>query len=331
MLEWLEQQWLRLNQTRLQGRLPHALLICGAEGVGKQQLAEQLAFSLLCENPAPDGDRCGRCPACGWLDAGSHPDLLVRGPEETGKAIKVDQIRGLCTELGMTSHGGHYKIAIIGPADAMNVNAANSLLKTLEEPTDKTLLMLLSAAPGRLPATIRSRCQRIQVRTPEKTVAERWLVSRGLDAEKAAKCLQLAQGAPLKALKLAQAGGNDLRDQRLAQLKALGGGKLDPVQTARDWMDNQERQSLEWWQAWLQDAIRWKLAAQPRSEAPMAQELQQILETVDCRRLFELMDKISGALSSIGSGLNRQLIMEDLLISWVDRTKRRQVSKHGRY
>ncbi|MCO6413275.1 MAG: DNA polymerase III subunit delta' [Thiogranum sp.] len=331
MLEWLEPQWLRLDQTRLQGRLPHALLISGAEGVGKQQLAERLAFSLLCENPVANGDRCGRCPACGWLDAGSHPDLLMLGPDETGKAIKVDQIRDLCTGLGMTSHAGRYKIAIIQPADAMNVNAANSLLKTLEEPTDRTLLMLLTAAPGRLPATIRSRCQRIQVKTPEKTVAERWLLSHGVNAEMAARCLQLAHGAPLKALELALAGGNDLRDRRLAELAALGTGKLDPVQTARDWTENQERQSLEWWHAWLQNAIRWKLAAQHGVEPPVAQELRQILETVDCRQLFELMDKISGALRSTGSGLNRQLIMEDLLISWVDRTKRRQVAKHGRY
>ena len=322
MLEWLENQWQRLNRTRVQGRLPHALLISGAEGVGKQQLAEQLAFSLLCENPAADGARCGRCPSCGWLAAGSHPDLLIRAPEEAGKAIKIDQVRSLCAELGMTSHAGRYKIAIIKPADAMNVNAANSLLKTLEEPTDRTLLVLISASPGRLPATIRSRCQQIQVRAPERDVAAAWLRSRGVEADKATSYLQLARGAPLKALELAGTAGGNLRDQRLDQLAGLGSGKLDPVQTAREWLEHQEQQSLEWWQEWLQDAIRWKLGSQPFAAAP---ELQQILETVDCRQLFELMDKVSGALRSTGSGLNRQLIMEDLLISWADRARRGQV------
>jgi DNA polymerase-3 subunit delta' len=158
--DWLQPGRNQLQQMIRQGRLPHALLISGSEGLGKRMLADWLAGTLLCEQSHGDVSACGQCSACGWFDNGWHPDLLRLEPEEAGKAIKVDQVRRLGASLGMTSHSGGYKITIVQPADAMNVNAANSLLKTLEEPTANTLLILLTATPGRLPATILSRCQR---------------------------------------------------------------------------------------------------------------------------------------------------------------------------
>jgi DNA polymerase-3 subunit delta' len=315
-LEWLQQYRERLNRTRVQGRLPHALLISGQEGVGKRALAEQLAHSLLCEQAAADGQPCGQCAACGWLQAGSHPDLLWLVPEEVGKAIKVDQVRALTGELFMTSHAGRYKVAIIQPADAMNKNAANSLLKTLEEPTDNTLLVLLTALPGRLPATIRSRCQQLQVAVPDALMAQQWLQDTGMESGQAILYLKLANGAPLKAQQLAETDSVGARDQRLQQLVAVFQGSLDPVETAKEWMGESERQSLGWWRAWLEDMIRWQQGGQPPLEPEVAQKLQRIVETVDCRQLFDLSDKVSNALNSLGSGLNRQLILEDLLIFW---------------
>ena len=195
-MKWLWQYRERLNRTRLRGRLPHALLISGQEGIGKRVLAIQLAHSLLCEQPGADGQPCGQCAACGWLQAGTHPDLLWLLPEEAGKAIKVDQVRALTSELCMTSHAGRYKVAIIQPADAMNRNAANSLLKTLEEPTDNTLVVLLTALPGRLPATIRSRCQQLQVAVPDALSARQWLQDTGMEPGQAIGYLKLAHGAP---------------------------------------------------------------------------------------------------------------------------------------
>jgi DNA polymerase-3 subunit delta' len=250
------------------------------------------------------------------LQAGSHPDLLWLVPEEVGKAIKVDQVRALTGELFMTSHAGRYKVAIIQPADAMNKNAANSLLKTLEEPTDNTLLVLLTAQPGRLPATIRSRCQQLQVAVPDALMAQQWLQDTGMESGRAILYLQLANGAPLKAQQLAETESVGTRDQRLQQLVAVFQGSLDPVETAKEWMGESERQSLAWWRAWLEDMIRWQQGGQPPREPEVAQKLQRIVETVDCRQLFDLSDKVSNALNSLGSGLNRQLILEDLLIFW---------------
>ena len=222
MYTWLEDSWQQLNQARLQGRLPHALLIKGQDGVGKQALALQTAAALLCEQPDTDGNACGRCSACGWLQAGTHPDLFQLEPEEAGKAIKVDQIRELGGKLAMTSHGGHHKVAIIRPAEAMNVNAANSLLKTLEEPAADTLILLLSAAPGRLPATVRSRCQQLAVATPATPLAQQWLQDEGLSADDALCYLELANGAPLRARDMAGADSAALRDQRPAGSLADG-------------------------------------------------------------------------------------------------------------
>ena len=315
-MKWLQQYRERLNSTRVQGRLPHALLISGFDGLGKRVLAEQLARSLLCEQPAADGQPCGQCAACGWLRADTHPDLLWLLPEETDKAIKIDQVRALSSELCMTSHAGRYKVAIIQPADAMNQNAANSLLKTLEEPTDNTLLLLLTALPGRLPATIRSRCQQLQIALPDASSAQRWLQDTGMESEQASRYLKLANGAPLKAQQLAASDCAGMRDQRLQQLVAVFQGSMDPVDIAKQWLGENERQCLDWWRVWLEDLLRWQLGGQPPIEPEVAQKLQRIVETVDCRQLFDLSDKVSRALNSLSSGLNRQLILEDLLISW---------------
>lgn len=315
-MEWLDPSWQRLNRVRLQDRLPQALLLLGAEGVGKRVLATRLASALLCQQTRDDGELCGRCPACGWLRAGTHPDLMLVEPAEAGKAIKVDQIRALCTELAMTSHGGHYKVAIIRPAEAMNANAANSLLKTLEEPTDDTLLMLLSAAPGKLPATIRSRCQQIRLELPSVDTARRWLESQGLSAQDASRCIQTGGGAPLKALELGQSGLAELRERRLDELSRVLAGQVDPVQLAGTWVGEHESESLRWWLEWLRELIAWRCAAATPNDGSAAHKLQNSSKAVDSRRMYQIADGIIQALNNVGSGLNRQLILEDLLISW---------------
>ncbi|MGD2075310.1 MAG: DNA polymerase III subunit delta' [Gammaproteobacteria bacterium] len=315
-MEWLDAVWERLNRTRLQGRLPHALLVLGAEGTGKQVLAMRLASALLCENPRNDGQVCGQCPACGWLRAGTHPDLMPLAPVESGKAIRVDQIRALCSELGMTSHAGRYKVAIIQPADAMNANAANSLLKTLEEPTANTLLLLLTASPGKLPATIRSRCQQIRLAAPPVGAARRWLEAQGLSAETARRCIQMAGGAPLKALELAQSDLAELRAQRLAELSQVLTGQLDAIELAGTWMDEHEPEALRWWLEWLRQLVAWRHAGRTPVDGKAVHKLQKILEAVDSRQMYQIADGITQALNSVGSGLNRQLILEDLLIRW---------------
>ncbi|MDT8386795.1 MAG: DNA polymerase III subunit delta' [Thiogranum sp.] len=319
---WLHPVWQRLNETRLRDRLPHALLFSGAAGTGKQMIAEQLAHALLCAAPDAAGQACGKCSACSWLLAGTHPDLLVLQPEEAGKSIKIDDVRALCSSLVMTSHAGRYKVAIIHPAEALNINAANSLLKTLEEPTERTVILLLSARPGRLPATVRSRCQQVPFPVPEQSLACEWLKAEGVDPGVALRCLQLAGGGPLAALDVARSDREQRLSGALRQLQQVFEGTLDPLKVAAEWMTDQEQIGLSGWQNWLEEAIRWKIAGSPRIDSPDSAQLQQIVETVDCRLLFSLADRVANALNSLGSGLNRQLILEDLLISWAGQAKR---------
>lgn len=200
------------------GRLPHALLIHGARGTGKLALAERLAQLLLCEVAAPASRPCGQCEGCRWFRAGSHPDLrrvepeaLAREPTmetEEGDApakkgkpsteIKVEQVRDLAGFLNLRSHRGGLRVALVHPAEDLNPNAANALLKGLEEPPAGAIFLLVSHRPARLLPTIRSRCVALPVPIPARDEALAWLSAQG--AREPARWLAYAGGAPLLAL-----------------------------------------------------------------------------------------------------------------------------------
>jgi len=159
---WHQDAWERLRQRRDRDAMPHALLLAGPAGLGKRAFLERLQRGLLCGQPI-NGDACGQCRACNLLEAGTHPDRIdVRFELNTSgklrKEIIVNQIRDLSARLAMASQLGGWQVASIDPADSMNAAAANALLKTLEEPTPASVLVLVADAPWRLTATIRSRC-----------------------------------------------------------------------------------------------------------------------------------------------------------------------------
>jgi DNA polymerase III subunit delta' len=205
-------------------RLPHALLIHGAPGVGKLALAERMAQLLLCEHAEPAKRPCGACDGCRWFLGGNHPDFRRVEPEALAKQpveaedgeegssdasparrakqpslqIKIEQVRALANFLNVRSHRGRLRVALVQPAEDMNENAANALLKGLEEPPAGAVFILVSHRPARLPATIRSRCVAIAVPLPSPDVGLKWLASQNIrDAE---RWLAYAGGAPLRAL-----------------------------------------------------------------------------------------------------------------------------------
>ena len=200
-------------------RLPHALLIHGARGTGKLALAERIAQLLLCESPARKP--CGSCEGCRWFAAGSHPDFRRIEPESLMKepvadedapekerktkpsiVIKVEQVRELTDFLNLRSHRGGRRVTIIHPAEDMYLpNAANALLKALEEPPGSAMFILVSHRPARLLPTIRSRCVALAVPIPPQADAQRWLESQGV--KDAQRWLAYAGGAPLRAAEYA--------------------------------------------------------------------------------------------------------------------------------
>jgi len=199
--------------------LPHAILIHGPQGVGKLALAEHVVQLILCEAPAAASRPCGACEGCRWYLAGNHPDFrrvepeaLAPKPDEgegedaapaaKSKAkpsteIKIDQVRALSGFLNVGSHRGRRRLALVHPAEEMNLSAANALLKGLEEPPGGAMFILVSHRPARLLPTIRSRCVAIPVPKPATDVAAAWLAAQGV--KDAPRWLAYAGGAPLLA------------------------------------------------------------------------------------------------------------------------------------
>jgi DNA polymerase-3 subunit delta' len=311
---WQQNLWQRLIAQHREGRLPHALLLKGSAGLGKQDFALALASALLCRKPAASGEACGSCETCSLVKAGTHPDWLQLAPEAEGKAIRVDDVRELSASLTLTSQFGGYKVAIIAVADAMNMNAANSLLKTLEEPTANSVLILVSSRPHRLPITIRSRCQSIEFRAPEWSQARDWLAQEKVaDAD---LMLRLAHGAPLLARELAQ-------DETLAQRKALMEALL---QTARNksFVSHAETLSklsldklLGWLHDWLADLVKLQTLAQSElTNTDYQDELKQMAGRLDAQRVYGLLDEVLKLRQLQSIPLNAQMLWEDLLLSW---------------
>ncbi|MCP3670849.1 MAG: DNA polymerase III subunit delta' [Gammaproteobacteria bacterium] len=315
---WLQDVWIQLQAVRSSGQLPHAILFSGAEGLGKFELAQALAWSLLCKSPSESGQPCGQCSGCNLMAAGNHPDLTVIEPEDTGKAIKIDTIREFISREAITAHAGGYKPVLIRPADAMNQAAANSLLKTLEEPVSGTIMILISANPSRLPATIRSRCRQIPVIVPAAEVACEWLQT--LKPESNAKVLlQTAAGSPLKALMMSDPERMELRQELLGEFCELLTLRQDPVVLAGRWLKQDLREILNWMCGWVIDILRLQVVPQPAImiNPDHRGRLLDVVRVIDTRRLFQALDHIYEARGYVDATLNDQMTLERLLLALV--------------
>ena len=311
--QWLAPQMERLRGAFGAGRLPHALLIHEAPGAGGEWLALWLARMVLCATPgeAP----CERCGACQRAAQGQHPDLAFVRPLEDSVQIRIEQVRELGRELALTAHQGGYKVGILSPADSMNRFAANALLKTLEEPPQGTLLVLVASQPSRLPATILSRCQRVRVPAPQREQAIAWLeATRGPgDWDRVLAVLgagpMVAAGAdPATVAEIAA-------EVRRGLEEALAGG-ADPVATAERWARSELPLRLTCVENWLTERIRGSAGV-----AGLFTELRAGAhppgpgESLDLRELFGLLDTVRELKSSFDAPINRGLALESLLRS----------------
>lgn len=238
---WQQPDWQRLAALAATGRLPHALLLAGAAGIGKERFARALTARLLCPAPTPAALACGQCKSCQLLAAGSHPDLLWLAPEtdektgKTAKAIKVDQVREVVEFAGKSAQLGGWRVVVVTPAHLLNVQAANALLKTLEEPGRDTALLLVTAQPMALPATVRSRCQLLKMPVPAPTEALAWLRPQVRDDATAQLLLALSQGAPLAALALRDSDWFAAREKLLQDLMQLRQRRAAALAVAQRW------------------------------------------------------------------------------------------------
>jgi len=304
-LDWLE-QFVESWQDRVShGRVPHAVLLAGPVGVGKRAAARWIAATSL-------GRTASRLPVYPQ-DAVEHADLRWIAPLEDKESIGVEQIRELVHAMALTSYEGGGKVAVIEPANAMTVNAANSLLKTLEEPPGDALLILVADRVGKLPATIFSRCQRIDLATPGEGVALAWL-DRIQPGAPWSEALRVAGGGPLAALGVLE----DLETSAsmARDLNALGKGMGSAVEVAARWTKIGPGFVLNW----LAQQVKLVVIAGSagREQAAGLAIEESVVRRMDRRNLFCYLDIINGLRGQPGGSFNVQVTLEGLLIDWAD-------------
>lgn len=321
------------NQARLRhfmadrGRMPHALLLHGPAGVGKLDLALEMAKGLLCESPV-DGHACGECDACNWFEEGNHPDFRRLEPLENetadeegeksrpakrgGRLISVDAVREVTDFLSLSAHRGGWRVALIQPAELMNTAAANALLKTLEEPPAGVLLILVSHQLGRLLSTVVSRCRKVHVGLPGRVESLAWLSQAGVDGGEA--LLAEAGGAPLAALAFADPERSVLRESFLDQLAAWQ--RMDVCAVAQAFQAN-HGDAWGWLLRWVLDALSQRLAGAPRYFIARAEQTARVGRSADLSALLALQRELLEAGRWLRHPLQAQLLLESWLIRYV--------------
>jgi len=323
LFPWQHSQWQILQQRREAEKLPHALLLVGPEGIGKKVFAENFAHSILCSNNTENHQACGKCRQCQLIAVGNHPDLIVIEPEEAGKAIKIEQIRQLINVADKSSQMGGYKVIIINPADAMNTNAANALLKTLEEPVRNTLLILITHRLMSLVATIRSRCQMIYFPAPSESVAIDWLQSQSRDrlsSEKIKLLLSLANNAPLQALHFVEEDILSVREDIFKQWIDFTNRKVDIVALSSQWNKLNLSQLLMHLKSWVSDIIKIQQAESTEIiNQDFVKTLSTLAEKSSTQKLFLFLDELNKVHHWVNgnTSLNTQMLIEGLMLSWM--------------
>ena len=311
MPPWLAPATVMLAQARRAGRLPHALLIHEAPGAGGDWLAHWAARLALCERS--QDIPCGECGACRRTLKWQHPDLTRVRPLEDSRQIRIEQLRDLAAELALTSHAGGYKVGVLDPADSMNRFAANALLKTLEEPPPRTLLVLVASQPSRLPPTVLSRCQRLTVRAPARAAAVAWLTEvRGPGAWDAA--LETVGEAPLLLVHADPQALAQIGDDTLKTLDAVAAGRTDPLAAAERWAKTELPLRLRCFENWLTERIRGGPGpGNLMPEVRASPYLPAAGAFLNIRELFGLLDEVRELRSALDVPLNRALALEALL------------------
>lgn len=352
LLPWQTKWW--SEAQALLPRLPHAVVFHGQRGSGKVGFARYFGQALLCQSPDPNARPCGSCPSCAWVQSGNHPDLRLLRPEaielaegveladsnpsdgeggapdaeaaetssETSKGkrapskeIRIQQVRRLAELLEVSSHRGGRRVAILYPADAMNVFTANALLKLLEEPPEDTVFLLVTDTLDRLLPTILSRCRKFALAPPERAAALAWLVDKGVAAPEDALAEQ--GGAPLAALAAAQdaEGTALLREGLLAVLsdpKAPGAlGAAERLQKCEPAL------VVGWIQRWLYDCVGYRLAGRIRYYPRHQGAIAALAGSLDLGRSMTYLRTLDQERRVSEHPLNARLFVENLILGYL--------------
>lgn len=321
---WQREVFDQAVRAHTEGRLGHALLFSGPPKMGKRAVAEALAMRLLCRTPGSDGLACGQCRSCRMFPAQSiglataqvHADLQRIGlePNEKGDKLRteitVDQVRRLGQWFSLTPQFGGAQVAIIDPADLMNQSSGNALLKTLEEPAPNRFLLLVSSRPGRLPATIRSRCQRLEFRLPSSEQASRWLRDSGFPEPDIGPALAAARGNPGLAADWLRNGGMQLRREVHEQLRAVGAGKRGPIEVAQAWLADEQGEMR------LRFAAEFALEVAARELGAASAGAVGLTPPGDVTTISKWFDALNRTRVQLGTPVRNDLVLAGLLLEW---------------
>lgn len=321
---WQNALWQSLTQSR--SKLHHAFLMYGRAGVGKYDFALNFSQSLLCPNKNETGYACQQCASCHWFGDESHPDFRLITPEQNDSAdedvssakktkkktqISVAQIRELSDFLSLSSHqSSGLRIVLIHPAEALNLAAANALLKMLEEPAPDVVFILIAHQLQRLLPTVLSRCQKIKMPIPDQTQALDWLNGNGVS--NAVQQLAYMEGSPIKVF-------NEQADfVHLTQIwgQLALGQKLDPQFVAPLVIAHSVEMGVIAIQKWIYDILAVKLSQQVRYHLQHANALQALAEKVNLGKLFDFQKKTNELRKLATHPLNHELQMESLLVDY---------------
>ncbi len=315
---WQQELWRQLPQQRL----PHAILLTGQAHSGLEQLARALAARLVCTEIESENSRaCAECRNCKLLAAGSHPDVFSLDLVEDSKVIKVDQIRNFVQQVSLTPGIAKRKVAIVWPAEKMNLAAANALLKTLEEPAGDTHIILASSEPASLLATIRSRCQKYTVAAAELKTVDAWLASQDYPNEQRDSAISAARGLPLLALDyLVEELLPVRRNVGVALLKSAR-GQAGALEVATQWvkLGTELGKPLVWlWLSqWLQDIIRSRVSADKAAD-PIAAAVGEARPEFPLQKIVFLQNLAIRGYRSQDTPLRQDLLFEQWLLQWVE-------------
>ena len=320
---WQQQNWELLQQYRESGRLPHGLLFNGPAECGKKHFAQRFAEALLCTEQGSEhiarnyGKACGKCHSCLLLAAGNHPDLVFLAPQEEKKTIQVDAVREFIQDATLTPQISNSRVCLIMPADAMTSEAANSLLKTLEEPAANNHMILVTEHARHLAATIRSRCQIVSFPLPALQQSLQWLQQQQ-PQQQWEELLNCAAGAPLRALSFEKSDIMLRRQQLFNSFAALISGRQLPLAAVAVWNEEVSEMLLKWLYEWTLDLLRGRqTGVENMRDLLPRRELSGLIESLDAAKLIALIEQLVSLNRGMGErNLNRQMQLEALAVSY---------------
>ncbi len=314
---WQQSTWDKYTNARSQNHLPHALLLSGDKGIGKLHLAKAMVKSLLCTSTNNQSisskntlkyQACNVCQSCKTYESGANPDYLHIELAEGKQQITIDQIRELSEFLTLTTSFSGYRVILLHPVERMNRNAANSLLKSLEEPSNKTILLLTTANLSQIIPTIKSRCQLLMLPMPNQEQSLAWLKKHKPDHSNPLIALDIANGKPLKAIEIDDGiikNREDLSNDILSILEK----KKSITEVAKHWEKFDLSTMLDWQIRWLQSYIK-------NLESP-SKTHESIKEKLSIKHQWSLHQALMDQKQLVHTSVNPLIFIENMLISWI--------------